>query len=169
MKIRNDQKTSLETVRGLQDGASLSRTEGGAAFRTTLNETLDPAAPGGDGPEVGAVPGGGQAGLISQILLRAGGGNADGAGQQDMRQAYDDASGTLDLWESYVRTLSSEDAGSLRNAYALLQDIDAKLTGLKQGAAQVAQEHPGFDDLVNELSVLAATERFKFNRGDYNA
>lgn len=42
------------------------------------------------------------------------------------------------------------------------------MTQIKQGTAGVRGKNPGFDSLLNELEVMTATEKFKFNRGDYN-
>ena len=58
--------------------------------------------------------------------------------------------------------------GSLRQAYALLQGIDGQVASLKENTAGLRGQNPGLDTLVNNLEVLATTEKFKFNRGDYN-
>lgn len=87
-----------------------------------------------------------------------------------LQEAFAQASGTLDLWDSYVNALGKPGAGeSLRDAYSLLQGIDSKVAELKQGTVGVRGQNPGFDSLLNELEVMTATEKFKFNRGDYNA
>ena len=115
-------------------------------------------------------PGAAQAGLISQMLLN--GAEHSQAADPDaeiLQEAFTQASGTLDLWDSYAKTLgSSADGGSLRDAYALLEGIDSQVAQLKQGTAGVRGKNPGFDSLLNELEVMTATEKFKFNRGDYN-
>ncbi len=115
-------------------------------------------------------PGAAQAGLISQMLLN--GAEQSQAADPDaeiLQEAFTQASGTLDLWDSYAKTLgSSADGGSLRDAYALLEGIDSQVAQLKQGTAGVRGKNPGFDSLLNELEVMTATEKFKFNRGDYN-
>ena len=116
-------------------------------------------------------PGAAQAGLISQMLLN--GAEQSQAADPDaeiLQEAFTQASGTLDLWDSYAKTLgSSADGGSLRDAYALLEGIDSQVAQLKQGTAGVRGKNPGLDSLLNELEVMAVTENFKFNRGDYNA
>ena len=109
--------------------------------------------------------------MISQMLLNgAGQSQAADPDAEILQEAFNQASGTLDLWDSYAKTLgsSSSGAGSLRDAYALLQGIDSQVAQLKQGSAGVRGQNPGFDSLLNELEVMTATEKFKFNRGDYN-
>ena len=115
-------------------------------------------------------PGAAQAGLISQMLLNsAEQSQAADPDAEILQEAFTQASGTLDLWDSYAKTLgSSADGGSLRDAYALLEGIDSQVAQLKQGTAGVRGKNPGFDSLLNELEVMTATEKFKFNRGDYN-
>ena len=115
------------------------------------------------------LPPGTQAALYSQILLN--GASASQARDPDtavMLAAFDQASGTLDMWDTYAKTLgSSPTDGSLREAYSLLEGIDSEVARIKQDTAGVRGKNPGLDDLLNELEVLTATEKFKFIRGDY--
>lgn len=125
------------------------------------------------GQESGAaaspLPPGTQTALFSQILLNgAGTSQATDPDAAVLQAAFEQASGTLDLWDTYAKTLGSSPAdGSLREAYALLEGIDSEVTRLRQDTAGVRGKNPGLDDLLNELEVLTATEKFKFNRGDY--
>lgn len=83
-----------------------------------------------------------------------------------LQAAFDQASGALDLWDSYTRTLGTSTSGSaLRDAWGLLEGIDAQVTRLRDNPARARSS--ALDSILNELEVLAATERFKFNRGDY--
>ena len=115
------------------------------------------------------LPPGAQAVLYSQILLN--GASASEATDPDtavFQAAFDQASGTLDKWDAYAKTLgSSATDGSLREAYALLEGIDSEVARLRQDTAGVRGKNQGLDSLLNELEVLTATEKFKFNRGDY--
>ena len=166
MKIRNDQNPSLDALLGLQESGS-SPVEGDAqAFQAALSERLDTGTVQAENA-VPSMPGGAQTELISQLLLGAGdgGGSAQAAGAAQI--AFHDASGALDMWDSYVQTLGSGRRESLRDAYALLEGISSKLSDLKRSAAAVEEQMPGFGDLVNRLDVLTTSERFKFNRGDY--
>ncbi len=167
MKIRNDQNPSLDALLGLQESAAPSVEGDAEAFQAALSERLDAGAAQAGNP-VPSMPGGAQTELISQLLLGAGEDGGDSALSATAAQAaVHDASGALDMWDSYVQTLGSGRPDSLRDAYALLEGIGDKLNGLKRGAPLLEEVMPGFGDLVNRLDVLAATERFKFNRGDY--
>lgn len=80
--------------------------------------------------------------------------------------AFAQASGTLDLWDDYAKALGSAANGSsLRNVYSLLEGIDNQVAQLRTNP--LAGKNAAFDDILNELEVLSATEKFKFNRGDY--
>lgn len=167
MKIRNNQSPSLDALLGMPEGG-ITQSEGDAeAFQAALSERLDAGAAQAGTP-VPVMPGGAQTELISQLLLGtgddgAGSGMAAGAAQT----AFHDASGALDMWDSYVQTLGSGREESLRDAYALLEGISSKLGDLRRSAPLVEEQMPGFGDLVNRLDVLTTSERFKFNRGDY--
>ena len=108
--------------------------------------------------------------MISQMLLGATGQTDEANPTEDvLQEAFTQASGTLDMWDSYVSTLGDAgNNGSLRQAYALLQGIDGQVASLKENTAGLRGQNPGLDTLVNNLEVLATTEKFKFNRGDYN-
>ena len=121
------------------------------------------------GATASPLPPGAQTALFSQILLN--GAETSQAADPDaavLQAAFEQASGTLDLWDTYAKTLGSSPAdGSLREAYALLEGIDSEVTRLRQDTAGVRGKNPGLDDVLNELEVLTPPEKFKFNRGDY--
>ncbi len=82
--------------------------------------------------------------------------------------ALEQASGTLDLWESYAQILRvPEDGESLRDAYALLEGIETQVSTLKKDNKLSLEQNPDLASLVNELEVMSTTEKIKFNRGDY--
>ena len=80
--------------------------------------------------------------------------------------AFDQASGVLNLWDQYSQILggASTDA-SLRQAWTVLEGLDQNISQLR--ANPIAGSNAAFDGLLNELEIMAATEKFKFNRGDY--
>ncbi|MGL1863004.1 MAG: hypothetical protein OCC46_10835 [Pseudodesulfovibrio sp.] len=69
----------------------------------------------------------------------------------------------LDKWDSYAATLAGPQGG-LKSAYGALDEIANDVASIK-GQPNI---DPGLQSIVNELETLAATEQFKFNRGDYN-
>lgn len=168
--------TALEALLRQQEQAagSTSRTQAKAgAFEAALARELGVAELGG--PNGAPLPpGAAQAGLISSMLMsnvaETSAVEAENADADLLQDAFAQASGTLDLWDAYTGALgSSSDKSSLRNAYALLQGIDGQVAALKDSTAAVRGKNSGFDSLLNELEVMTATEKFKFNRGDYNA
>jgi hypothetical protein len=72
----------------------------------------------------------------------------------------------LDKWDNYAETLSGTDAG-LKSAYGTLDDIASEVAAIRSEQPELGQSHPGLNAIVDELETLAATEQFKFNRGDY--
>lgn len=83
-----------------------------------------------------------------------------------LEEAFAQASGTLDMWDKYASILGSSPADSaLRDAYSLLEGIDSRIVELRGNA--VTATNPALNGLLNELEILSATEKFKFNRGDY--
>lgn len=169
MKIRNDQNPSLDALLGLQEGGASSVEGDAQAFQAALSERLDAGAAQAENA-VPSMPGGAQTELISQLLLGAGDEGGGSAMSARMAQAaVHEASGALDMWDSYVEILGSGRQESLRDAYALLEGINRKLGELKRSVPAVEEQMPGFGDLVTQLDVLVSTEQFKFNRGDYVA
>ncbi|MEF2145653.1 MAG: hypothetical protein V3573_09430 [Desulfovibrionaceae bacterium] len=83
----------------------------------------------------------------------------------DSTQAAAQVEQVLGQVEAYAAKLGSvaPDGAGLREAHAALQDMRDNVDGLKSLAAA----QPGLQGIVNELEVLARTEEFKFNRGDY--
>lgn len=80
--------------------------------------------------------------------------------------AFDQASGTLDLWDSYARTLGASPADTaLREAWSILEGIDARLSQMR--ANPLSGSNEALKGILNDLEVMTATEKFKFNRGDY--
>ncbi|MBQ7617532.1 MAG: hypothetical protein IJS50_01530 [Desulfovibrio sp.] len=110
-----------------------------------------------------------QAAMISQMLLNPiDQNNGQATDSEIVQYAFDSASGTLDLWDSYTRTIrTSSDHNSLRDAYSILESIGSQVEQLKTNTASLKNPAPGLNSIINQLDVMATTERVKFNRGDY--
>ena len=139
--------------------------QGGMDFGAMLTDALGKGAQGTGGLK---PLGGGQAEMISQMLL----GTTEESQATDpdsmvLMEAFSQASGTLDMWDKYAATLGQKGDKSLREAYSLLEGIDSQVAQLRESTAGMRGQNAGLDSLLNELSVMAATEKFKFNRGDY--
>ncbi|MBG0776900.1 MAG: hypothetical protein H0S85_10775 [Desulfovibrionaceae bacterium] len=84
------------------------------------------------------------------------------------QEIMDGIATVLDKWENYADQLSSATAEQgLKQAYGSLTGITADVQGLKDQLAGLDGERPELTAMVDELDVLATTETFKFNRGDY--
>lgn len=76
----------------------------------------------------------------------------------------------LDKWDQYAQNLQSTgSAGSLKQAYGVLDDIDGAVRQIKGDNPDLASNHPALQGVVSEIEALTVTERIKFNRGDYTA
>ncbi|TVM15399.1 hypothetical protein DPQ33_15665 [Oceanidesulfovibrio indonesiensis] len=103
---------------------------------------------------------------------------ADGVQQVDRAEAVQpptterEVMETLDhvfnKWEQYADSLRSwQEEGDLRQAYGVLEDISSEVEGLKAATGGLEPQNPSLQSMVDSLEILAVTERFKFNRGDY--
>ncbi|MDO4766931.1 MAG: hypothetical protein Q4B25_02125 [Pseudomonadota bacterium] len=71
----------------------------------------------------------------------------------------------LAKWENYSQTLAAPQ-GDLRAGYRILDEIRSHVRDVK-GDASIAAGKGDLDRMIEELDILAVTEEFKFNRGDY--
>ncbi len=75
--------------------------------------------------------------------------------------------GMFSTLEDYAQQLARNDKADLREAYALLENVNSQLGQFKTRFPGMREEDPAMAAMINELDVLTATETFKFNRGDY--
>lgn len=82
-------------------------------------------------------------------------------------KAMDTIDNLLSQWEKYADQLVSA-PHELRNAHDMLNRISSEIGELKSNWPQEgAVASVGLRNMLNELEVMAVTERIKFNRGDY--
>ncbi len=81
-----------------------------------------------------------------------------------LRSLVGRTSGLLDAWDSYAATL---ERGGVRNAWDILSGMESTLRSVQATLDEIPHADAGLRAVINELEVLNATERFKFNRGDY--
>lgn len=84
-------------------------------------------------------------------------------------KAMDTLDNLLSRWENYAHQLAADPQG-LRNANGILEDISTEIGALKANWPQESTPQPLVPELrgmLDELEVMAVTERIKFNRGDY--
>ena len=149
MKIHPDQ---IEGVQPEQTQRKNKTQQSGQAFGDILNQAVANETPAAQGV---APP------LIVNPLLNVqataatrSGGNEAAVGQVES---------ILDEWDNYAATLADPQSG-LKSAYGALDKIADDVAALKEGQPDL---DPGLRAIVDDLETLAASEQFKFNRGDY--
>ena len=92
----------------------------------------------------------------------------------------DELDGLLNVVDNYALALAGQMTGqatplsgeagqgqaSLKAVYNILDTISQKAQELKGMLGEIGN-NPVLAGIVNELEVMSATEKFKFNRGDY--
>jgi len=82
----------------------------------------------------------------------------------------DTVENVLDKWDQYAQNLQGAGGETnLKQAYGVLDDIDGTVQQLKSDNPDLAEKYPTLQGMVSELEAMTATERIKFNRGDYTA
>ncbi len=168
MDIRTEQLESLLKQQEFQaKKSSATKSEGAGDFAATLQQevTLGGAE---DGVQTAPAPLGAQASLASQVLLANVEDIAALEGGMSTEKAYGYASDAMDKFESYANTLREPSQGNLRDAYNTLEDVASHVQTLKTQSGSLLEQNSNLASIINELEVLATTEKFKFNRGDYS-
>ena len=152
MKITPDQLAALQ----LQQ-KNTARNQSGEGFAQALAQELTP----GSSSEAGA------AACPASPVVRL-----DQALQAAMLQTPNEQTvmekmdALLSKWENYSRVIGAAD-GDLREGYSLLSDIRHDIREVKDSLATASAAEQGLAPMIEELDILATTEEFKFNRGDY--
>ena len=72
----------------------------------------------------------------------------------------------LDAWESYAGAMKSGGQNA-KGIWSQLLGMDSQVQALRGNLGQLGKGAGGLESIVNEMEVLTATEKFKFNRGEY--
>ena len=72
----------------------------------------------------------------------------------------------LDEYTKNLQNLSSD--SDLKQAWKELSAFSQSVNGLRQNYASLSQKDSSLDAVINDLEIMAVTETYKFNRGDYN-
>lgn len=70
---------------------------------------------------------------------------------------------TMNVFTSYTKSLVTDK----KSAWAQLDNVSVNLDSLRKTNPNLAERDPEMHTMLNEMEVLATTEKFKFNRGDY--
>ena len=163
MKINNQHLEALRQVQEQSLKVGVTKPSGMGEFAKTLAQELGAA----ETPGINA----GVTRQVSLGELAAGMGislptTAVGA-DMDATEAMIQLSGLLDGFDVYAQILGSGGEKNLKTAYTALEQLSGMVAALRSSLSDVVAKHPGLNDVFNELEVLAHTEQFKFNRGDY--
>ena len=159
MKIHPDQ---IEGIRQAQQQERTNRTGGAAAgFEDILGQEVSKGAE--YGADQGGVAASGAASLSPQVSPLWALNQVGGVESDEALTPEEQVESVLDGFDAYAESLRAPGGTGLKDAYAELEGIEATVADLKQSVPADS----GLSGLVNELDVLASTEKFKFNRGDY--
>ncbi|GAB6177187.1 hypothetical protein JCM16814_20780 [Desulfobaculum senezii] len=163
MKIHPDQIKALE-----QEQAKHGRVQktNGDEFGKLLAETI------GKSEEAsktqGTAPTPPMTGLLPGQILTAQGTDQSGEPSQTGQHVMDTLENLLNGWENYAAKLGSPEA-TLRQADGELTSIENGIADIREKWPNLANDNPQAGAIVDEVEVLAVTERIKLNRGDYMA
>lgn len=174
MKINDE----LERLLGTEAYRQQTRTvgsSGGEGFESLLTQQLVPTGetPSDEAAMLRAL--GDPLRLANLDVMNLGGlAGADGAAGASGDDALIEAlsggvSSSLDGLDKYASGLRDASPDGLRNAWNALESLDGAIAGLRQDMGKLSKPNAEMESMLNELEVLAVTEKFKFNRGDYLA
>ncbi len=97
-------------------------------------------------------------------------------------QASDEASGTysrqallneiensLSSLDLYTQSIQSQNASfNMKQAWQGLTAFNQSVNDLRQNYASLSEQDSSLDAMINDLEIMAVTETYKFNRGDYS-
>lgn len=71
--------------------------------------------------------------------------------------------------DAYTSSLKNLDSGaSLKQAWQNLSAFTQSVENLRQNYADLSQQDSSLNAMINNLEIMAVTETYKFNRGDYS-
>lgn len=86
-----------------------------------------------------------------------------GESSESGQEVMDRLENLLGEWDSYASNIDSSD---LKQANESLENIENEVASLKENLSSDTTDEDT-QSVLNEVELLATTERFKFNRGDY--
>jgi len=152
----------LQPLEGEQETRT-RRTESGEGFGELLSREL--------GAQEGVAAAGLQppaAPLLPHQIAAAQGAAAVDESATTGQGVMDTLENIMGEWENYASQIAGSGSGdALRKADGALTSIENDVAGLKSSYPDLGDDDPGLKSVVDEMEILAVTERIKFNRGDY--
>ena len=162
MKITNEQLVALQELEPRR-----KKVETPVGFEALMAEQLNTKVAPGVASEASAETARVQGILAPNLMGQVDLGYAAQPEQPVLAAAGARLEDIFSSFEAYAGELGNEAEGNLRSAYSALEKMTQEITAFKQEFPNLAQSQPGLASVLNELDVLATTETFKFNRGDY--
>ena len=163
MKINTDYLKALQQVTELKKPETSGKHSAAAGFEDQLMRVLgDAKAENVLSPESLAAKD-----MSAVELSLSGLAGEDDAKTESGSELMDEFARLLDMFDAYAQKIGSSGSLDLKSAYGALEEVSMGLGSLKAKAAEQERQMPGFQAMLNEFEVMAATERFKLNRGDY--
>lgn len=76
---------------------------------------------------------------------------------------------SLSSLDMYTQSVQSQNASyNLKQAWQGLTAFNQSVNDLRQNYASLSEQDSSLDAMINDLEIMAVTETYKFNRGDYN-
>lgn len=170
MKIRNDQLQPLQESE-VQRGKAQKGAKGFDDLFSRQLEANPAQAASGTAISSGLSGAAGSLSIHNPALLEMQAALApeslQSAGLGIVQDAANDMEGMLSTLDSYANELARDNKADMRGAYSMLESVSNKVNELKTRYPDMEKEQPELASLVKELDVLAMTETYKFNRGDY--
>ena len=97
------------------------------------------------------------------------------ASEADSETAYTwraliaDIENPLSSLDMYTQSVQSQNAAfDLKQAWQGLTAFNRSVNDLRQNYASLSEQDSSLDAMINDLEIMAVTETYKFNRGDYS-
>ncbi|GAB6038281.1 hypothetical protein JCM15519_28400 [Fundidesulfovibrio butyratiphilus] len=162
MKILPDQTTPVTQVTQTRQVAS-SQSASTQNFAEILAQEVSSSQ--ATSQTTQSAPSAGVAGLAQAMAVQAATSVSETSSTD--QAVMDTVDNMLGQWENYAGQLAAGGQTNLRQAYGTLESIQSGVEKLKSDNPDLAEQNTQLSSLVNELDVLATTEKIKFNRGDY--
>lgn len=80
-----------------------------------------------------------------------------------------DIENSLSSLDLYTQSVQSQNASfDLKRAWQGLTAFNQSVNDLRQNYASLSEQDSSLDAMINDLEIMAVTETYKFNRGDYS-
>lgn len=165
MKINTNNPSALTGVGTAATQTSTAVQPGQEGFSDIFARELAVSNQGADSSAVSSTAGLSTASLAGLMAVQKASKTAETASSESAVMNSMDS--LLTQWETYAGQLSGS-AGGLKNADGVLSSITDGVKKLKEDNPTLSATHPGLSSMVDQLEVMAVTERIKFNRGDYS-